>query len=85
MADHLLLSEPSKKILADWLKGRERPHLIDRVRWARFLNAELDSISFSEMAEICDCYGPGILDELMWPGRPRGIHQPQPAAEGRSA
>jgi len=77
MADSLLLGFESRAILATWLRGRECPRLIARERWARFLAGDLASIGFSEMAQICDCYGPEILDVLMWPGRPHGIQQPQ--------
>ena len=81
MADHLLLAPQSQEILSDWLRGRTRPPLIDITRYARFLNASLDSISFSEMAILCDSFGPSILDQLMWPGRKIGVHQPQPVVE----
>ncbi len=61
----LVLDEDSRQILRLWLSGRERLHNISYLRWISFKSTSTEHITHNELAEIIDCYGPGILDLLM--------------------
>jgi hypothetical protein len=62
----LLLDDADRHLLRLWLMGKERPHQIDKHRWALLTTAATGHVTLREICEIVDvCGGTRILDILM--------------------
>jgi len=58
------LTTTGKRILRQWLMGRERVKTIDRARWNYMLHERTSYLTSQELGDIVDLYGHGLIDVL---------------------